>query len=376
MAGCLGDLFLTADHDRLDPRLGTGDAVEALARWAQAAASRGFRPMIDLVVDRVAAEATGNDALTWYRSDTDDEPPDPRRAPQEPGVARLQADGDIDGLVAAWSERLAKWADAGIVGFRCLRPDRVPPPFWRRVIAAIETPGVADFIAWTPGLDDAAAAALAKCGFDRAACGTGAWDYRSGLICRGRRRSGLDCAGDRVPEAPFDHRLSNGFTDSGRARRAAARAIRFGAAWSAGWLMPMGFEYGATRMMDPARDRPDDFAHLVAGAPFDLTAHIAAANARCAAEADGCAPLTVRSLSPPGAAAVLLLDGERPRRRHARRRQRESPGRARRDDVVAPGEVNAVAPVATNPVDLPAPDALTAAAASPHCDRGGRPGGR
>ena len=113
-----------------------------------------------------------------------------------------------------------------------------------------------------------------------------------------------------VPEAPFDRRLSNGFTDSGRARRAAARAIGFGAAWSAGWLMPMGFEYGATRMMDPARDRPDDFAHLVAGAPFDLTAHIAAANARYAAEADGRAPLTVRSLSPPGApAAALLLDG-------------------------------------------------------------------
>ena len=33
--------------------------------------------------------------------------------------------------------------------------------------------------------------------------------------------------------------------------------------------MPMGFEYGATRTMDPARDRPDDFARLVAGAPFD-----------------------------------------------------------------------------------------------------------
>ena len=98
--GASGDLFLTADHDRLDPRLGTGDAVEALARWAQAAVSRGLRPMLDLVVDRVAAEATGNSASAWYRSDTDDEPPDPRRAPQEPGVARLRVDGDIDGLVA------------------------------------------------------------------------------------------------------------------------------------------------------------------------------------------------------------------------------------------------------------------------------------
>jgi starch synthase (maltosyl-transferring) len=139
--GASGDLFLTADHDRLDPRLGTGDAVEALARWAQAAVSRGLRAIMDLVVDRVAAEATGNDASTWYRSDADDEPPDPRRAPQEPGVARLQADGDIDGLVAAWSERLAIWADAGIVGFRCLRPHRVPPVLAPRDRRDQETPG-------------------------------------------------------------------------------------------------------------------------------------------------------------------------------------------------------------------------------------------
>ena len=392
--GASGDLFLTADHDRLDPRLGTGDAVEALARWAQAAVSRGLRPMMDLVVDRVAAEATRNGASAWYRSDTDDEPPDPRRAPQEPGVARLQADGDIDGLVAFWSERLAIWADAGIVGFRCLRPHRVPPSFWRRVIAAIKKrPGTADFIAWTPGLDDAAAAALAACGFDRAGCGTSAWDYRGGGFVAAVDGLASIAPAIVVPEAPFDRRLSNGFTDSGRARRAAVRAIGFGAAWSAGWLMPMGFEYGATRMMDPARDRPDDFAHLVAGAPFDLTAHIAAANARCAAEADGRAPLTVRSLSPPGApAAALLLDGG-----GSGGRQRlmlinpsvdeavpvaaaplltaSGLGGAMLDDgsgsppvgpegtiVVAPGEVKLFRPVATTPVDLPAPDALTAAA--------------
>ena len=50
-------------------------------------------------------------------------------------------------------------------------PHRVPPPFWRQVIGAMkERPGTTDFIAWTPGLDDAAAAALAACGFERAAC--------------------------------------------------------------------------------------------------------------------------------------------------------------------------------------------------------------
>jgi starch synthase (maltosyl-transferring) len=290
--GACGDLFLTADHDRLDPRLGTGDAVAALARWAQAAVSRGLRPMLDLVIDRVAAEAMGDGAAAWYGSETGDEPPDPRRAPREPGVARLQADGDI-------------------------------------VVVA---------------------------------------------------------------ETPFDRRLSRGFADTGRARRAAARAIGFGAAWSAGWLMPMGFEYGATRTMDPARDRPNDFARLVAEAPFDLTAEIAAANARSAAEAVGRVPGTARSLSPPGAPAMALLLGGGPGTRQrllvvnpsvdepvsvaaAPLLTTSGLGGAMLDDgsggplvgpertiVVAPGEVKLLQAVATAPVDLAAADVLTAAA--------------
>ena len=37
LPGASGDLFLTANHDRLDPRLGTGDAAAFLARLAQEA---------------------------------------------------------------------------------------------------------------------------------------------------------------------------------------------------------------------------------------------------------------------------------------------------------------------------------------------------
>ena len=53
-AGRAGDLFLTADHDRLDRRFGTGDAVAALARFAEDCRRRRLLPMLDLVVERVA----------------------------------------------------------------------------------------------------------------------------------------------------------------------------------------------------------------------------------------------------------------------------------------------------------------------------------
>src|SRR6185312_13329881 len=271
LPGATADLFLTADHDRLDPRLGSGDAVAALAGGP-------------------------------YRADTDDEPPDPRRPPLQRGVARLCGEPDTEW----WGRRLIEWADAGIGGFRCLRPHRLPAAWWREVIAAVRARHAGTrFMAWTLGLTEAEAASLSCSGFDLAACCSRGWDYRSGGYGEAVGRLAHLAPLVAMPEAPFERRLSRAFTYSGRARRAADRAVAFSAALGAGWLMPMGFEYGASRDMDPARDRPEDFARLKAEAPFDLAEEIAAANAAPAGPG-----VAVRTLSPPEAPAAALLLGD------------------------------------------------------------------
>src|SRR5580658_4602450 len=58
--GRAGDLFLTANHDRLDDRLGPGDAAPALALFSEECRSRQLLPMLDVVVDRVAIEHATN----------------------------------------------------------------------------------------------------------------------------------------------------------------------------------------------------------------------------------------------------------------------------------------------------------------------------
>ena len=300
LPGATADLFLTADHDRLDPRLGSGDAVAALARLAQQTRGRGLLPMLDVVADAVAAESLL--AGGPYRADTDDEPPDPRRPPLQRGVARLCGEPDAEW----WSRRLIEWADAGIGGFRCLRPRRLPAAWWREVIAAVRARHAGTrFMAWTLGLTEAEAASLSCSGFDLAACCSRGWDYRSGGYGEAVDRLAHLAPLVAMPEAPFERRLSRAFTYSGRARRAADRAVAFSAALGAGWLMPMGFEYGASRDMDPARDRPEDFARLKAEAPFDLAEEIAAANAAPAGPG-----VAVRTLSPPEAPAAALLLGD------------------------------------------------------------------
>jgi starch synthase (maltosyl-transferring) len=305
--GAAGDLFLVADPDRLDPRLGAGSAIAALARLADAAAQRRLGLILDVVIDRVAAEQASERLSIWYRVDASDDLPDPRQPPRQRGAAEISVNGDVASLVAWWGKRLVEWADAGIAGFRCIRPHQASALLWRGLIAAVRHrhPDVG-FMASMLAPE---AAALAECGFDLVESCSREWDYRA---------EGFADAADRLtrvaplvamPEAPFGRRLGHTYTDGGQARRAAHRALAFTTAYGASWLMPMGFEFGAAREMDSARDRLDDFARLVAEAPFDLTSEVTAVNAQFSS---GKARVTaLRSVSPPdaSAAALLLTDG-------------------------------------------------------------------
>jgi starch synthase (maltosyl-transferring) len=311
--GRYGNLFVVADHRRLDRRIGEGDPLALLARYAEQARARSLVPMLDLVVDRLAAErAMGSELARWYRTPSDDELPDPRRPPWPRGAAVLDEPNDLVGLTEWWVQRLGEWVEAGIRGFRCVRPHRVPAALWRGVIAAIRArhDGIR-FIAWTAGIEPAAANELAPCGFDLVSCSTRDWDYRAGWLPETADRLAAVAPLIATPEAPFERRLASIFADTGQARRDAHRALDFASAYGRAWLMPMGFEYGASRAMDAARDRPEDFARLVADAPFDLTGEIAAANARHANPSWPRAARPAQVVSPPlaGATAMLLPSG-------------------------------------------------------------------
>jgi starch synthase (maltosyl-transferring) len=300
-----GDLFLAADHDRLDSRLGAGSALTALAGFAEECRDRELRSMLDVVVDRIAAEHTTSGLSSWYRVDSADELPDPRQPPHQAGVARLTADADLTGLVDWWAKRFIEWAHAGIADFRCLRPDRVPAQFWRELIAAVRRRHPqAGFMA--SAFDAVEAAAFVECGFDFFTSCSRNWDYRAEGFCERVAKLARIAGVIAMPEAPFDRRLSRAFRDTGRAQRAARRALSFTTAYGTGWLMPMGFEFGAARDMDPARDRPGDLERLVAEAAFDLSAEITEINSRFAPSGkDGLA--SMRSLGPPEAPAAALL---------------------------------------------------------------------
>ncbi len=266
--GSAGNVFLTADFDLPHPLLDLGQGRDAIGAIAEACAEHGLKLVLDIVVDRIAADSVMIER-DWYRCADNAALPDPRApASSDAAIARLESPEIMEALVRQWAERLGRWQRQGAVAFRCLGLDRVPPEFWRQLRPYLgEGTG---FLAWTPGLAPERLADLAGVGFDYVFAkldGIHRLDDYEAL----RRVAPVVL----MPELPFGPRLAPRGGAPGAAYR---RAIALANAMGDGVLVPMGFEFGASRPLDPIYSVPEDFAEAESNAAFALETDIAAAN--------------------------------------------------------------------------------------------------
>jgi starch synthase (maltosyl-transferring) len=300
-AGRGGNLFRIADHHWLDDRLGGGEAAPALRRLADAARAEGLRLMLDLPIGWLAADSvTAREKPHWFDLPAPDALPDPRQPPGHRDQARFRYDREGEPILHWWSERLRAWQDCGIVGLQARGAGAAPGGWWRRLLAE-EVPGLTA-IADMTGAAPAQIADLAGRGFAFAVAATPCWEVRAGLDAVAAIAPTL-----AMPEAPFGPRVAAGARDAAQAERLSRRALGFAAFDGAAWLMPMGFEYGAARPMDAARDRPEDFAALEGQPRYDLTQLIAAANRRRTELRPLWSPAAARRISAPQASVTVLL---------------------------------------------------------------------
>ncbi len=309
--GGTGHLYQMGDPDAPHPALEyPGDSAALLLTLAGKARAQGLDLYMDLVLDRVAADGRlAAEQAGWFAASGVDAPPDPRLPPPDRAVvlARWNVPETAESLADWWEERLRRFVQAGVAGFRCKAPDRVPPAIWRRLMAAV--PG-ARFLAWTPGLPAEAVPPLAGIGFAGAFSSLAWWDMRGDwLVEEAQRLAPLGPVLATV-EAPFGPRLALQEADPGLARLAALRHLRLAAGTGAGLLVPMGFEFGARRPLDAARDRPGDWEWLRRNAGFDLEDELRATNA--ALEGRSLAPGELRPLTGPGAPLTALLRANGP----------------------------------------------------------------
>ena len=271
---------------------GGGDSSVAIVLAADLARSEGLKLFLDLDISVVDAESIRiTEHPDWFE-------------PSAPGAA-LQFGAENNACDNWWDERIKLLQAAGVSGFRCTGLEKILQAVWRRITsAAKERVPSTVFMAWTPGLAPPAIAALRGSGFDFAFSSSSWWDFKAGWLDQDAERVALIGPAIAMAEPLDDFRCAD-LDAEGRASR---RALMFAAHYSPGWLVPMGFEYGAGSWLHrlPADDRPGAFKRLQRAPSFELTEQITQANAARRHRGDAKSKASARLISSPDAKLAVL----------------------------------------------------------------------
>ena len=260
----------------------------------------------------------------FYRTGTTDVV-DPRQAQLglEAVPARFEDPQRATELTAWWIDRLIRLAKAGAAGFRLLGLAEVPADFVANLIQGVKREcSSCLFLGWTPGVHWAQHLELEGAGLDAVFASTPWWDGRAPWFIeeQNRLRRIAPCV-IGVAEAPFEERLAVRLVRGGAAdlRSGYVGALRLAAAAGDGLFVPMGFEFGMRRRLDPLRGAPEDFEQDRANAPFDISENIAAANVLATRLAEAGCRGAMRNLTSAGDTVSTLLRVNAPDVRDAER---------------------------------------------------------
>ncbi|HEV8680465.1 MAG TPA: alpha-amylase family glycosyl hydrolase, partial [Stellaceae bacterium] len=266
--GFSGSIYAIKDYYRLNPRLrGKSRASDdALLRDFTAAAARcGLRVIMDLVVNHTSKDSDlVRDHPRWFVRDRSGElqspgatdPADPSRRTVWGDLAELDyRQPQSDQIAAYFAAVVRHYAGLGFGGFRCDAAYKVPAAVWRRLIdAGKETSPDILFCAETLGAPTEAVLALRPAGFDYLFNSVKWWDFRSPWLLDQYNLYRPIAPSIGFPESHDTERLSAELLGAGvpasevetRYRQAYAVAALF----SAGVMMPMGYEFGWSRRLD------------------------------------------------------------------------------------------------------------------------------
>jgi starch synthase (maltosyl-transferring) len=280
--GFSGSLYAVKDHYRLNPlfRDGTDEDDDALlAEFVAAAKRHGLQVMMDLVINHTARDsALVERHPDWFARGAGGDLVSPT-ATDPADASNVTVWGDLAELdwrrpeihepaLGFFAALTAHYLQLGFRGFRCDAAYKVPPDVWRRLIAkSKETSPETIFAAETLGAPLQAVRELAPAGFDYFFNSVKWWDWRSLWLLEQYEVFRHIAPSIGFPESHDTERL-------GGSEAEYRRAYAFAATFSAGVMMPMGFEGGASKRLDVVATRPSDRENP----RFDLSPYIAGIN--------------------------------------------------------------------------------------------------
>jgi len=179
---------------------------------------------------------------------------------------------DKDGLLDYCTGVVEHLVGLGFAGFRCDAAYQIPARFWQRLIGRVRSryPETV-FVAETLGCSPERTRKTASAGFDAIFNSSKWWDFSSPWLLEQYELTRQIAPSISFPESHDTERL---YSESGNNVEALKQRYLFAALFSAGVMMPIGYEYGFRNRLHVVHTRP---AHWEEAA-VDLTDFIAAVN--------------------------------------------------------------------------------------------------
>ncbi|MDY0881626.1 maltotransferase domain-containing protein [Dongia soli] len=275
--GYSGSLYAIKNPYALSDWAGAGiapqEADTALREFVASAKRHGIAVMMDLVINHTAKDADlFGEHPEWYRRNADGSPYSPRAVdPDDPQKVTIWEDlAELDyempsvraALVDYWSTYIQHYAGLGFNGFRCDAAYQVPAPVWKALIEISRRnhPDLV-FFAETLGCTTEQVAALAGAGFNYIFNSAKWWDFAAPWLLDQYDQFRLIAPSIAFPESHDTERLASTVDAANPAAISAVLKFHlvFAATFSAGYMMPIGYEYGFRQKLDVVYTRPESW---------------------------------------------------------------------------------------------------------------------
>jgi starch synthase (maltosyl-transferring) len=285
--GFSGSLYAPKELYRVNPLfLPTGadpNDLTPIATAVEQIKESGLRPMMDLVINHTSKDAPlTQERPEWYVRDERGEVVSPSvREAHDPSKVTVWGDlaeidnagsPDREGLWSYWEELVRRSLDLGFQGFRCDAAYMVPTELWSRLIRTARSidPEV-EFFAETLGAPMEDVRELKEAGFHYFFNSSKWWDFRERWALTQHEEFRHFAPSIAFPETHDTARLAQ---ESGGSEAVQRQRYAFAAAFSAGLMMPIGYEFGFRKQVNVVHTQPSDWERK----SFDLTRFITRVN--------------------------------------------------------------------------------------------------
>ncbi|MFP3879671.1 MAG: alpha-amylase [Dehalococcoidia bacterium] len=285
--GFSGSLYAVKDYYRINPRFLPPDTenneLAVLEQTLRGLRNLGLWPMMDLVINHTSRDCPLiHEHPAWYVHDESGDisspfavdPDDPEKVTVWGDLAEIDNEGssDREGLWAYWAQLVKRYLGLGFKGFRCDAAYKVPAAVWRFLVeeAAGIDPEVM-FFAETLGCMEEEALALHDAGLHYFFNSSRWWDFTQPWCLEQHEKFGRIAPSISFPESHDTTRLA---ADEDHNEAVQRQRYAFAAAFSAGIMMPVGYEFGFRKKLDVVSTRPADWET----ASFDLQKFVTRVN--------------------------------------------------------------------------------------------------